>query len=254
MNSLDSMLETTPSLSLHCTETAGQLTRTSTDDTTLALKLEKGQILEDRQGVQLIQDVQSRLFYVRNATDGTVVCATADWSYACRSWLQVQKQAIAKHVSVSAAELHQTIDQHQDSPYFGRLIYNRDRQHSRLLQYGVQLNEYLVMQWSSIAQHAVGQLQLEPVSWRRYRLSKWVEEQSLEDILKGLHASVEIFHQQWAYDVCRFNSEHWARLMTLGKCACYQTYDPPLPDPSASATMLEHNWDAQIALGLAIAL
>jgi hypothetical protein len=254
MNFLDSMLETTTQISPHCTETVGQLIRTSTDDTTLVLQLGKGQILEERQGVQLIQDVQSQMFYVRNATEGNIVCATSDWSYACRSWLKVQKQAIAQHVAVSAAELHQTIEQYQDSPYFGRLIYTRDRQHSGLLQYGVQLDEYLAIQWSTIENHAVGQLQLAPVSWRRYRLSKWVEEQSPEDILKGLHASVEVFHQQWVYDMFRFNSEHWARLMTLGECACHQTYEPATHDESDSAIMLEHNWDAQIALGIAIAL
>jgi hypothetical protein len=223
------------------------------DDMPVPVKLDRWQVLEERQGIQLLQDLQSRRFYVRTATDGKFVCETPDWSQACRQWLKLQKQAIAKNVAVSATELHETFDRCQESPYFGRLIYNRDRHHSGLLQYGVQLDEYLAIQWSPIENHGVGQLQLETISWRRYRLSKWIEERSKADILAALHASVSVFHQQWGYDVCRFNSEHWSRLITLGEGLCYQTYEPA-PSDAMPSNILEHNWDAQIALGIALAL
>lgn len=223
------------------------------DDTPIPIRLDQWQILEERQGVQLLQDIQSRRFYVCTAADGKLICETTDWSHACRQWLKLQKQAIAQNVSVSTTELSETFDRCQDSPYFGRLIYNRDRNYSGLLQYGVQLDEFLAIHWNPIANHGVGQLQLETISWRRYRLSKWIEERSKEDILASLQASVTVFHQQWGYDVCCFNSEHWARLITLGECLCYQTYQPT-PSESNVSTILEHNWDAQIALGIALVL
>ncbi|MGD1712835.1 hypothetical protein [Dapis sp. BLCC M172] len=43
-----------------------------------------------------------------------------------------------------------------------------------------------------------------------------------EKIQKALHVSVPNFHENWQYELFRFNCEHWARLVTTGDCRCHQ--------------------------------
>ncbi|MEM1168095.1 MAG: hypothetical protein AAGJ08_03130 [Cyanobacteria bacterium P01_H01_bin.35] len=37
-----------------------------------------------------------------------------------------------------------------------------------------------------------------------------------------MHISVAQFHENWQYELYRFNCEHWARLVTTGDCRCFQ--------------------------------
>ncbi len=41
-------------------------------------------------------------------------------------------------------------------------------------------------------------------------------------IQTAMHISVDRFHENWQYELFRFNCEHWARLVTTGDCCCYQ--------------------------------
>lgn len=186
------------------------------------------QVIAESKGIQLLYDSYSSLFKLQSIVSNQLIYSTPNWSLAYRNWLDyVQRKGVEwqsqSNPELSAEVLLKQFALHQQSPAFGRLIYQRDRHCLDLLQYAVQLDDDLAVSWKPIQQSPMGQLKLEEISWRRYRPAKWVEELPRPHILRALKWSVQVLHQRWTYNLFQFNNEHWARLVTTGKCHCYQT-------------------------------
>jgi hypothetical protein len=239
------------------------------------LNLENYVVLEKYQAFYLLQDPQTALFYVGSVLEESPILESSSWTAVYRTWLNLRKNQkqhddrqssvnpiYAKEISAPqlTEDLHDWVNRHQDNPYFGKLIYRRDRRAEDLLQYAVQLSETMAIRWAP--SDSEGRLTLETVSRRQHRLAKWIEPQLQTAIAAALHCSIEIFHQCWDYSPHRFNSEHWARLVGTGHCSSFQknellTYWRQTALSRASETtppeILECNLEAQSLLTEAIA-
>lgn len=122
------------------------------------------------------------------------------------------------------ANLHELIDSNRSHPHYGRLLQHRDRQNQNILHYSVQLNDRDSLAWEPVRagkQKDTGRLAIWSIDWHHFqpdRSPHWQREQ----IEKALHISVKEFHENWRYELYRFNCEHWARLVSTGDCRCYQ--------------------------------
>jgi hypothetical protein len=212
------------------------------------------QAIAESRGIQLLYDSYFSLFKLQTIVSSKLIYSTSNWSIAYRTWLDlVRKKDIEWHsqnnLAISAEILLKQFEVYQDSPVFGRLIYQRDRHCLDLLQYAVQLDDDLAVCWRPMPQSSLGQMRLEEISWRRYRSAKWVEELPQPETLRALQWSVKSLHQRWTYNLFQFNNEHWARLVTTGLCHCYQTNAlkalKALQDSSGLSTILEENLDVK---------
>ena len=90
--------------------------------------------------------------------------------------------------------------------------------------YSVQLNDIDSLAWEPVdagKEKDTGRLAVWAIDWNRFQIDQtqhWQKEQ----INKALHVSVKEFHENWNYELYRFNCEHWARLISTGDCRCYQ--------------------------------
>ena len=110
-------------------------------------------------------------------------------------------------------------------PEYGRLLYHHDLQNPNILHYSVQLNNSESLAWEPIhsdRQKDRGRLAIWYIDWERFQPAQWVTHLEKEKIQKAMHVSVAQFHENWNYELFRFNCEHWARLVTTGDCRCYQ--------------------------------
>ncbi|MDP5018563.1 MAG: hypothetical protein NWQ43_14900 [Dolichospermum sp.] len=120
--------------------------------------------------------------------------------------------------------LHELIDSNFHHPHYGRLLQHRDHRNPSILHYSVQLNDWDSLAWEPI--HAgrekdTGRLAIWPIDWNHFQPDQarsWHREQ----IHQALHISVKEFHENWHYELYRFNCEHWARVVSTGDCRCYQ--------------------------------
>ncbi len=120
--------------------------------------------------------------------------------------------------------LHALIANNRSHPHYGRLLQQRDLHNPNILHYSVQLNDRESIGWEPIQAgkgKATGKLAIWEIDWHRFQPDRsphwhgeWIE--------KALHLSVREFHENWQYDLYRFNCEHWARLVSTGDCRCYQ--------------------------------
>jgi hypothetical protein len=120
--------------------------------------------------------------------------------------------------------LRKIIDSNIHHPHYGRLLQHRDYHNPNTLHYSVQLNDWDSLGWEPIyagRQKDTGKMAIWPIDWNRFRPDQtphWSREQTN----KALHISVTEFHENWQYELYRFNCEHWARLVSTGNCRCYQ--------------------------------
>ena len=118
----------------------------------------------------------------------------------------------------------QLIDSNLTHPHYGRLLQHCDRKDPNTLHYSVQLNDIDSLAWEPMnagKEKDTGRLAVWAIDWNRFQIDQtqhWQKEQ----INKALHVSVKEFHENWNYDLYRFNCEHWARLISTGDCRCYQ--------------------------------
>jgi hypothetical protein len=120
--------------------------------------------------------------------------------------------------------LYELIDSNRSQPHYGRLLQHRDLDNHSIFHYSVQLNDRDSLAWEPI--HAgkekdTGRLAIWSIDWNRFRPDQtphWQREQ----IDQALYSSVREFHENWHYELYRFNCEHWARLVSTGDCRCYQ--------------------------------
>jgi hypothetical protein len=225
-------------------------------------------ILEQCPSFCLIQDTSTKLYYLCEAQTRLPLLKTDQWAEAYRSWLNLRHQAASPCPSaevLSAETLHDWISQNQDNAYFGQLLYSCDRQFQGTLQYHVRLSETHAMRWAPSVNQSVclGQLTLNVLSKRRHRSAKWIEPRSASGIADTLHQSIQRLHRQAQYDLYRFNSEHWARLITTGQGCSFQKDDLYAywlgQDPASKSQdclnpdIWEENLEAQVLLLMAIA-
>jgi len=121
--------------------------------------------------------------------------------------------------------LHSLIDSNFYHYDYGRLLYHHDFANPNILHYSVQLNDTESLAWEPIngsRQKDPGRLSIWYIDWHRFEPAKWVQHLPKEQIKSAMHASVTQFHENWQYELFRFNCEHWARLVTTGDCCCYQ--------------------------------
>lgn len=100
---------------------------------------------------------------------------------------------------------------------------SRGRQDPNTFHYSVQLNDLDSLAWQPMnagKQKDTGKLAIWSIDWNRFQIDQTPYRQ--EQINKALHVSVKEFHENWDYDLYRFNCEHWARLISTGDCRCYQ--------------------------------
>jgi hypothetical protein len=120
--------------------------------------------------------------------------------------------------------LHELIDSNRDRPHYGRLLQHRDLHNRNIFHYSVQLNDWESIGWEPIRagkEKDTGKLAIWSIDWHRFqpdRTPHWCREK----IDRALHQSVQEFHENWQYELYRFNCEHWARLVSTGDCRCYQ--------------------------------
>jgi len=120
--------------------------------------------------------------------------------------------------------LHKLIDSNISHPDYGRLLQHRDLHNSNTLHYSVQLNDLDSLAWEPVdsgKQKDTGRLAIWSIDWNRFQPDQ-TSHQERKRINRGLHTSVKEFHEKWHYDLYRFNCEHWARLVSIGDCRCYQ--------------------------------
>jgi hypothetical protein len=187
-------------------------------------------ILEQCPSFYLIQETSTKLYYLCEVQTRLPLLKTARWAEAYRSWLNLRRQASALDSgaeALSAETLHDWVSQNQDNAYFGQLLYSRDPQFKGTLQYHVRLSETHAIRWAPSAQQTVslGKLTLDLLGQRRHRSAKWIEQRSSASMADTLHRSIQRLHQHTHYDLYRFNSEHWARLVTTGQGCCFQKDD-----------------------------
>jgi len=118
---------------------------------------------------------------------------------------------------------HELIDLNFSHPNYGRLLQHRDKKNPNILHYSVQLNHSDSLAWepsNSGKEKDRGKLAIWPIknNFKPDQTKSW----SKENINKALHISVKEFHENWLYELYRFNCEHWARLVATGDCRCYQ--------------------------------
>ena len=121
--------------------------------------------------------------------------------------------------------LHSLIDRNFAHPDYGRLLHHQDRQNPKILHYSVQLNDSESLAWEPIhadRQRDKGRLEIWQIDWQRFHPAQWVTHVPKVQIQAAMHLSTDRFHEQWQYDLFRFNCEHWARLVTTGDCCCHQ--------------------------------
>jgi hypothetical protein len=193
----------------------------------LSINLENHVVLEQFQDFYLLKNARSALFLIWAAAAETPIFKSTHWSTAYRAWLSLRQTQNSRH-SHSAQDiqssdaLHDWVHYHQDDPWFGQLMYRRDRTLGNVLQYSVQISEAIALRWTE-GMGAEGALVLEKVGRRQHRRAKWIEPQPQAAIAAALHCAIDVFHQRWEYSLYRFNSEHWAKLMVTGQCGCEQT-------------------------------
>jgi hypothetical protein len=120
--------------------------------------------------------------------------------------------------------LHELIDNNLDHPDYGRLLQHQDLLNQHIFHYSVQLNDRDSLGWEPI--HAgqskdTGKLAIWSIDWNRFQPDRTPHWQRAQ-IQQALHISVKEFHENWQYELYRFNCEHWARLVSTGDCRCYQ--------------------------------
>ncbi len=121
-------------------------------------------------------------------------------------------------------DLHAIIDKNLGHPHYGRLIKHRDRLNPFVYHYSVQLNDHDSLAWEPVhpgREKDTGRIAIWPINWQRF----WPSQAHPRDrhwINRALHLSVQEFHENWLYELYRFNCEHWARLVSTGDCRCYQ--------------------------------
>jgi hypothetical protein len=123
------------------------------------------------------------------------------------------------------SSLHALIDRDFSHPEYGRLLYHRDLQNPKILHYSVQLNDRESLAWEPMhrdRQKDTGIIAIWSIDWQRFQPAQWVTHLPKAQIQASMHLSVTQFHQNWQYELFRFNCEHWARLVTTGDCCCYQ--------------------------------
>lgn len=119
---------------------------------------------------------------------------------------------------------YQLIDNNLSHPHYGRLLQHRDRQDPNTFHYSVQLNDFDSLAWEPMnagRQKDTGRLAFWSIDGDRFKLDQTPHRQK-EQINKALYVSVKEFHENWDYELYRFNCEHWARLIATGDCRCYQ--------------------------------
>ncbi len=223
-------------------------------------------VLEQCPSFYLIQEASTKLYYLYEVQTRLPLLKTEQWAEAYRSWLTLRAQASAfTPVEVLSAEtLHDWVSQNQDNAYFGQLLYSRDRQFQGTLQYHVRLSETHAIRWAPTVNQTVciGQLTLDVLSQRRHRAAKWIEQRSSSSMADTIHQSIQRLHQHAQYDLYRFNSEHWARLITTGQGCSFQKDDLYAywlsQDPISKShdrldpDIWEENLEAQVLLMMAI--
>jgi hypothetical protein len=120
--------------------------------------------------------------------------------------------------------LHYLIDSNFSHPDYGRLLQHRDRQNPNILHYSVQLNDRDSLAWEPInsgKEKDTGRLAIWEIDWQRFQVDRTLH-QDRQRVRQAMHISVGEFHEQWQYELYRFNCEHWARLVATGDCRCYQ--------------------------------
>lgn len=120
--------------------------------------------------------------------------------------------------------LHKLIDSNLSHPNYGRLLQHRDLHNPNTLHYCVQLNDSESLAWEPVRggqEKDTGRLAIWSVDWNRFQPDQ-TQHQDKEKITRALHVSVEEFHENWHYELYRFNCEHWARLVSTEDCRCYQ--------------------------------
>jgi hypothetical protein len=121
-------------------------------------------------------------------------------------------------------DLHTLIEVNYYHPCYGRLLQHRDRQNPNILHYSVQLNDFDSLAWEPIhsnRQKDTGRLAVWSIDWNHFQPDR-TQQQERAQIKKALHISLKEFHENWQYELFRFNCEHWARLVSTGDCRCYQ--------------------------------
>jgi hypothetical protein len=120
--------------------------------------------------------------------------------------------------------IHILIDRNISHPDYGRLLQHRDRNNPNILHYSVQLNDWESLAWEPIhsgKEKDTGRLAIWQIDWNRFQVDR-TQHQDRAWIARSMHISVDEFHEQWQYELYRFNCEHWARLVSTGDCRCYQ--------------------------------
>jgi hypothetical protein len=234
-------------------------------------------ILEQCASFYLLQETATKLYCLYEVQTQLPLLKTDQWAEAYRSWLNLRHQCAAPIAAsnptapadLSAEALHDWVSQHQDSAYFGQLLYSRDRQFQGTLQYLVRLSETHGLRWApaTVQPIALGQLTLEVLGQRRHRPAKWLEPRSSVSMADALHRSIKGLHQRCQYDLYRFNSEHWARLITTGRGCSFQKEElyaywqsqtqiqAPISElqEKIAPEIWEENLEAQVLLLMAIA-
>lgn len=225
-------------------------------------------ILEQCPSFYLIQDTSTKLYYLCEVQTRLPLLKTDQWAAAYRSWLNLRNQASALHPTAETSSpeiLHDWVSQNQDNAYFGQLLYSRDRQFQGTLQYHVRLSETHAIHWAPTGNKTVclGRLTLDVLGQRRHRSAKWIEPRSSSSMADTLHQSIQRLHRHAQFDLYRFNSEHWARLITTGQGCSFQKddlYSYWLSQDLLSKSqdrldpdIWEENLEAQVLLLMAIA-
>lgn len=183
-------------------------------------------VLEQSQAFYLLKNARTGHFSIWATGAQAPLFQSTNWAAAYRTWLdwihtQSAHRSVQKQEVQSSEALHDWVDQHRHDPGFGQLLYRRDLSLGGVLQYSVQISEAIAFRWTA-GTTSEGILTLDKVSRRQHRLAKWIEPQPQDVIAAALHCAIDIFHQQWAYSLDQFNSEHWAKLVVTGDCSCEQ--------------------------------
>ncbi len=225
-------------------------------------------ILEQCPSFYLIQDTSTKLYYLCEVQTRLPLLKTDQWAAAYRSWLNLRHQASVLHPTAETSSpeiLHDCVSQNQDNAYFGQLLYSCDRQFQGTLQYYVRLSETHAIHWAPTGNKTVclGRLTLDVLGQRRHRSAKWIEQRSSSRMADTLHQSIQRLHGHAQFDLYRFNSEHWARLITTGQSCSFQkddlyaywlSQDPPSKSQDRlDPDIWEENLEAQVLLMMAIA-
>ena len=179
-------------------------------------------VLEQSQAFYLLRNARTGLFSIWATGAQAPLFQSTNWAAAYRTWLdwmhtQNANRSVQNQDVPSSESLHDWVHQHRHDPGFGQLLYRRDLSLGGVLQYAVQISEAIAFRWTS-GTTPEGVLTLDQVSRRQHRLAKWIEPQPQDLIAAALHCAIDIFHQQWVYNLAQFNSEHWAKLMVTGHC------------------------------------